>query len=322
MRLLRHIVLANMLSAILLAGVVLALRPRDVHGSGPPPPVNAVWIGHSWVAAPPAPAALAGLCNIMHVHGLREIYAHVGPLDGAGRIAEERAPDAGRFVNRFHAVCPGVRVLAWIGQLLPRWDGLFDLQAETERAALVRTAAQFTAEGFDGVQYDLEPVADGDPAFLDLLRRTRAAIGPNRWLAVASPALLPAGGLPALSPRPRLPLTPWSGAYYGRVGALVNEVDPMLYETSLRDPAAYTAFVAEQVHDLALALPNISLAFGIPAFAGQTQEFDDRVENLSTALAGVRQALPNRARVAIFALWTMSPAQWSVFDRWRATTSE
>ncbi|MGH2409532.1 MAG: hypothetical protein ACRDGS_04080 [Chloroflexota bacterium] len=319
MRLLRHIVLANILSAILMAGVVLALRPRDAHGSGLPPRISAVWIGHSWVAAPPALSALAGLCAIVRIHGLSEIYAHVGPLDGAGRIAQERAPDAGRFVNRFHAVCPGVRVLAWIGQLLPQWDGLFNLQGETERAALVHTATQFTTQGFDGVQFDLEPVADGDAAFLDLLRRTRAAIGPNRWLAVASPALLPASGLPTLH-HLRVPLTPWSGPYYRRVAALVNEVDPMLYDTSLRDPAAYTAFMAEQAHDLTLALPNVSLAFGIPAFPGRTEGFDDRVENLSTALAGIRQALPNGASVAVFALWTMTPAQWYVLDRWRATS--
>ena len=321
MRLSRHIMLATMLSSLLMAGVVLALRPRDTHGSGLPPPVNAVWIGHSWVATPPAPSALAALCALVRVHGLGEIYAHVGPLDGAGRIAEERSPDAGRFVNAFHAVCPGVRVLAWIGQVLPTWDGLFNLQGETERAALVRTAARFTAEGFDGVQYDLEPVADGDTAFLDLLRRTRVAIGPNRWLAAASPALLPAGGLPAL-PHLRIPLTPWSGAYYGRVAALVNEVDPMLYDTSLRDPAAYTAFVAEQARDLTQALPNVSLSFGIPAFSGRTAGFDDRVENLNTALTGVRQARPNHAHVAIFALWTMTPAQWHVFDRWRVTIGE
>jgi hypothetical protein len=204
--------------------------------------------------------------------------------------------------------------------VLPTWDGLFNLQGETERTALVRTAAQFTSEGFDGVQYDLEPGADGDAAFLDLLRRTRVAIGPNRWLAEASPALLPTGGLPAI-PLLRIPLTPWSAPYYERVAGLVNEVDPMLYDTSLRDPAAYTAFVAEQARDLTQALPNISLSFGIPAFSGRTAGFDDRVENLGTALAGVRQAVPNHARVAIFALWTMTPTQWSVFDRWRVTAS-
>ncbi len=318
MRLLRPILLATVLSSILLACAVIALRPRDTHGSGPPPPTNAIWIGHSWVATPPTLPALDGLCALLRVHNLSEIYVHVGPIDGAGRIPEGRAPSAGRFIEGFHAACPGVRALAWIGQLLPRWDGLFNLHDEEERAALAGTAAQFTAEGFDGVQYDLEPVADGDVAFLDLLRRTRAAIGPKHWLAVAGPALLPTSGLPAL-PHLRLPLIPWSSGYYAEVAAPANEVDPMLYDTSLRDPAAYSAFVAEQVRDLTLALPGVSPRFGLPAFSGRSAVFDDRVENPSTGLAGVRQGLPKGAGVALYALWTMTPAQWSVFDRRRAT---
>ncbi|HVA89237.1 MAG TPA: hypothetical protein VNL71_05300 [Chloroflexota bacterium] len=315
MRLLRPIVLATTLSALLLACAVIALRPRDTHGSVRPPRTNAIWIGHSWVATPPTLSALQGLCTLLHAHNLSEIYVHVGPLDGAGRIPEGRAPSAARFTAGFHAVCPGVRALAWIGQLLPKWDGLFNLHDEGERAALVRTAVQFTAEGFDGVQYDLEPVADGDAAFLDLLRRTRAAIGSGRWLAVAGPALLPTSGLPAL-PHLRLPLIPWSSGYYLEVAALTNETDPMLYDTSLRDPAAYSAFVAEQARDLTLALPGVSLRFGLPAFPGRSAVFDDRVENLSTGLAGVRQGLPNGGGVALYALWTMTPAHWSVFGEY------
>lgn len=317
MRLLRHIILANLLSAILLAAVVVALRPRKTHGSDGPIWSTAVWIDHSWVATPPTLSRLHGLCATLRTHGLSEIYVHVGPLDGAGTIAEERAPGAHRFAEGFHAACPGVRALAWIGQLLPTWDGLFNLHDPVERAALARTAARFTAAGFDGVQYDLEPVASGDPLFLDLLRRTRSAIGAG-WLAVAGPSLLPAGGLSIL-PRPHLPLTPWSGPYYAQVAALVNEVDPMLYDTSLRDRAAYTAFVAEQARDLTSLIPDVSIHFGLPAFPGRSDVYDHAVENLSTALAGIRQGLPGGTGVALYSLWTMTPDQWDVFDRWRAT---
>ncbi|HVA91056.1 MAG TPA: hypothetical protein VNL71_14580, partial [Chloroflexota bacterium] len=140
MRLLRHIVLANVFAAVLLAGVVIAMRPRAVHGGAAVSLGNAVWIGHSWVAAPPTSKALQGLCTMLRVHDLSEIYVHVGPIDGAGRIVEGRDPDAGRFAAAFHAACPGVRVLAWIGQLLPTWDGLFNLHDEAARAALARTA--------------------------------------------------------------------------------------------------------------------------------------------------------------------------------------
>lgn len=313
MRLLRHIVLVNLFAALLMAGAVVALRPRDTHGAPMFRPSNALWIGHSWVAAPPKAAAMRSLCITLRTHNLDEIYVHVGPIDGAGRIVEGRDPDAGRFAAAFHAACPGVRILAWIGQLLPKWDGLLNLHDPMARTALVRTAAHYVGQGFDGVQYDLEPVAADDTAFLDLLRRTRAAIG-NHWLAVAGPALLPTGGLPAL-PHLRLPLTPWPGGYYAAVAALVDEVDPMLYDTSLSDPAAYAAFTAEQARDLIRVLPGVTIRFGLPAFAGRSAVFDDRVENLSSALAGIRQVLPKGTGTAIYALWTMTPAHWAVFDR-------
>src|SRR6185437_1998193 len=116
---------------------------------------------------------------------------------GSGRIAAGRAPYAGQFVAMFHQQCPGVQALAWIGQLLPSWDGLVDLRSAATRAGLVATAAGFSHLGFDGIQYDLEPVRDGDRALLDLLRQTRQTLD-GRWFAVATPALRPLTGLPPL----------------------------------------------------------------------------------------------------------------------------
>lgn len=286
---------------------------------------NAAWLDHGWVGIPQPQAAIAQLCGILRLHAIGTVFVHVGPADASGHVVYARAPSAGHFISLFHARCSSIRVLAWIGQLLPVWDGVLDLHSAAVRAGLVQTAVQFTALGFDGVQYDLEPVADGDTAFLDVLRRTRRALG-NHWIAVAGPALRPDAGLPSL-PHLHLPLTPWSAPYYAQVAALADELDPMLYVTSLRTPADYSRFVAEQVADLVRSLPGARIRPGLPAFDRRDSIFDDRVENLQTALAGLAGAFPQGSRpdalvgVAIYPLWSMTPGRWAIYDRWLATAA-
>ena len=67
MRLLRYIVLANVLAAVLLAGVVIAMRPREVQG-GVVSRGNAMGIVHTWSA-------------VRHSHDPNEINVHMGPLN-------------------------------------------------------------------------------------------------------------------------------------------------------------------------------------------------------------------------------------------------
>jgi hypothetical protein len=326
MRLIRRLLVVYTLSAILLACAAGALLHMPAQGSDIAPRVgNAAWIEHQWVGLPPSAAAVGALCTLLRAHGIGTVFVHVGPADASGRIAAGRAPYAGQFVAMFHELCPGVRALAWIGQLLPSWDGLVDLRSAATRTGLVATAAGFSHLGFDGIQYDLEPVRDGDRALLDLLRQARQTLDGKR-LAVATPALRPLTGLPSL-PHLHMPLSPWSPAYYAAVAALVDEVDPMLYVTSLRTSADYSQFVAEQVRDLTSTLSGARIRVGLPAFSGRTEVFDARVENLSSGCAGLDRALtPGRwpmafAGVALYPLWEMTPASWAIFDRWRSGTT-
>jgi hypothetical protein len=80
MRLLRSIVLANALAAILLAGVVIAMRPRDVQG-GVVSRGNAMGMWHSWVTAPPTPKAPHGTYAARPVHDANEIDVRMEPLN-------------------------------------------------------------------------------------------------------------------------------------------------------------------------------------------------------------------------------------------------
>ncbi|MDB5074977.1 MAG: hypothetical protein JWO42_1156 [Chloroflexi bacterium] len=324
MRLMRRVLVVYLLAAVLLGFRVLSMGEQPAGGTSAPasPGGNAAWIDQHWVQSPPSPSSIAPLCTQLKNHQIGTIFVHVGPADASGSIAEGRAPYAGRFVTEFHLLCPQVRVLAWIGQLLPSWDGLVNLQNSSTRGGLARTAARFVALGYDGIQYDLEPVANGDPAFLSLLRLTRSAIG-GHWLAVAGPAITPAEGMPRL-PRLRLPLLPWSSSYYARVGALVDELDPMLYITGLGNDADYAKFVSVQARAFTRTLPSATIRLGLPAFSGRNQFFDDRAENVPTALLGITRAYGNGAipkaltGIAIYPMWDMTPTGWVALDNWLA----
>jgi hypothetical protein len=324
MRLMRRVLVVYLLAAVLLGIRTFSMGHQPAVGTSAPLPPrgNAAWIDHHWVEAPPSPAGIAALCTPLKSHQIGTIFVHVGPADASGGIADGRAPYAGRFVTAFDRLCPNVRVLAWIGQLLPSWDGLVNVQSSSTRAGLVRAAARFVALGYDGIQYDLEPVANGDPAFLSLLRQTRRAI-PGHWLAVAGPAMSPPEGMPRL-PHLRLPLVPWSSGYYAQVAALVDELDPMLYFTGLASDAGYAEFVSVQARSLTKTLPSATIRLGIPAFSGRGRVFDDRAENVPSALLGIARAFgngglpPALAGVAIYPMWDMTPTGWAALDNWLA----
>lgn len=320
MRLVRRLLFVYALGEPLLGSAAgLLVRASAPSGGAPTAGRNAAWIAHHWVGSPHSRAEVAMLCALLREHRIGTVYVHVGPADAAGRIAAGRAPYAAQFASTLHGVCPGIRALAWIGQLLVCWDGLLDLRRGSVRNGLVGTAARFVASGFDGVQYNLEPVRDSDPGREDLLRRARRAL-PHAWIAVATPPVRPPGGFGAL-PRLRLPLSPWSVGYYARVAALANELDPMLYDTALRTPADYVRFVAGQACPLGSALPGATIRLGLPTFGGRSAVFDARAENLAAACAGLAAAFgaghwpAPLVGFALYPLWLMTAPQWAALTR-------
>ncbi len=97
MRLFRHIVLANMLAAILLAGVVIALRPRDVQ-SGVVSRGNAIGIGRVWTSAPPAVKGTHSQCSTRRAPDSGEIYIHVELINCAA-LAPSPVPQLPREMH-------------------------------------------------------------------------------------------------------------------------------------------------------------------------------------------------------------------------------
>ena len=118
MRLVRRLLFVYALGELLLGSAAgLLVRASAPSGGAPTAGRNAAWIAHHWVGSPHSRAEVAMLCALLREHRIGTVYIHVGPADAAGRIAAGRAPYAAQFASTLHGVCPGIRALAWIGQL-------------------------------------------------------------------------------------------------------------------------------------------------------------------------------------------------------------
>jgi hypothetical protein len=257
---------------------------------------DGLWIGHAWLAGGPGgPGAagrsgpgLAGLAARIRNAGISDVYVQAGQVDAAGRLNPAQYAEAGTFLASFRAALPHVRVCAWIGGAVGR--GQLNLDDAATRAGIVASASALLHTGFNGISYDLTPVASGDSGLLALLSATRA-LHPA-VLSVTAPKLEPLAGmaLPAalILRRP----TFWTTGYLAQVARRVSQVTVMSYDTGVLFPSWYSGYVARET-SLALHAvpPGVGLVIGVPAFAGSTLGHHGSAETVAAALRGIRAAL-------------------------------
>jgi hypothetical protein len=117
---------------------------------------------------------------------------HVGPLSDDGDLNPALRTRVGWLLARLHRRLPGVRVQAWLGDLVG--PGHLDLSSAATRGRVLGAVRQVLAAGFDGVHYDLEPVSSGNRGYLELLSATHAL---TRARHAAPPRITVLIGLPA-----------------------------------------------------------------------------------------------------------------------------
>jgi len=101
---------------------------------------------------------------------------------------------------RLKAVCPGIRIQAYLGQVEAKGGGTLDLSSTEVRDSIVKTAEAFLDLNFDGIHYDIEPIYSGDEDYLSLLEATHTMTrerGALLSVAVAKPE--PIAGMAALA---------------------------------------------------------------------------------------------------------------------------
>nr|BFD82901.1 hypothetical protein StreXyl84_23020 [Streptomyces sp. Xyl84] len=283
---------------------------------------DAIWLGHAWVDGRKKDADVAALAARLRGTGIRDLYVHAGPLEHDGTLPASAYRDAGWLVAAVHRALPGVRVQAWLGDVLATEspDGLRLERART-RAAVVASARAVLAAGFEGAHFDLEPLHSGDRNYLGLLDDLRAVTRAHG--AVLSVAAHQIDPLPAfhslwgtLTDHPKW----WSQAYFGEVARRVDQIAVMSYDTMQPSQSLYGGYVAQQT-SLALEVtpPTTDLLMGLPFYHENRFGHWAHAETVPAAVRGVRLGLsrtdPDRVRfgVALYVDFAATEADWSAY---------
>jgi hypothetical protein len=278
---------------------------------------DALWLGHAWVDGRRTGSDLTALAARLRYTGIRDLFVHVGPLSGNGSLDPALRPRARWLLTGLHHLVPGVRVQAWLGDLVG--PGHLDLADPVARARVVGAAAQVLTEGFDGIHYDLEPVPSGDGGYLALLAATHTLTrSRHKTLSVAGDQIEP---LPNLhTPEQWIFGTPhwWSAGYLRAVAARADEVALMTYNTGAPTGPAYSGYVRLETRiALAAVPPHVALLIGVPAYH-TSEPGHTGAETVAAAIRGIRLALgahpPARPiGVALYADFSAHPGDWAAY---------
>lgn len=280
---------------------------------------DALWLGHAWVDGRRTQSDVDDLADRLRSTGIRDLFVHTGPFSDDGSLDPGLRPRARWLTEALHAALPGVRVQAWLGAH-PTEDELHLWEPET-RARLVRSIAEVLDDGFDGIHYDFEPVPDGDPHLLEILRETRPVTrSHDALLSISAIHIEPYGGPAALLSALKIPLSLWSTDYLREVALLVDQVALMSYDTAMPTETLYCGYMRRTTaRALAAVPPEVGLLIGVPAYP-PSGIYHHAAENLTTAIRGVRLALGERPPerefgIALYVDFTATDEDWSVYHR-------
>ncbi|MEU4190985.1 hypothetical protein AB0E69_03745 [Kribbella sp. NPDC026611] len=273
---------------------------------------DALWLGHAWVDGRKTAADVTELAKRLDGTGIRDLYVHTGPLEHDGSLPLAKvSPKARWFVDAVHAAAPGVRVQAWLGDVVqPGKDPGMDLDDAAVRQRVVASASAVLGQGFQGIHYDFEPVRSGSPGFLAVLDETRAL---GTTLSVAAAQIDPLWQLH------RIPIDKWwSQDYFRQVAERVNQIAVMSYDTAMPLESLYGGYVAKQTK-LALEVtpPATDLLMGLPAYWESNPSHWGHAETVSAAVRGARLGLGASDRqnfgLALYVDFTATDAHWAAY---------
>ncbi|MFJ6353438.1 hypothetical protein ACIQKB_28865 [Streptomyces sp. NPDC092046] len=283
---------------------------------------DAIWLGHAWVDGRKKDADLAAFAARIKGTGIRDLYVHAGPLEHDGTLPAARHPRAAWLVGAVHRTLPGIRVHAWLGDVLATEgpDGL-RLERPASRTAVVTSARQVLDAGFDGVHFDLEPLHSDDADYLSLLDDLGALTRSRKaQLSVAAHQIdpLPAAHavLGGLSGSEKW----WSQEFFGQVARRVDQIAVMSYDTWMPLEGLYGGYVAQQT-SLALEVTpeGTDLLMGLPFFHEDDLGHHESAETVTAAVRGARLGLgrtdPDRERfgLALYVDFAARDEDWAAY---------
>ncbi|MEU1593316.1 glycoside hydrolase family 18 protein [Streptomyces sp. NPDC005708] len=322
----RRIALGPLL-ALLVCTLSAAVALRLNYAGDPAPGTytrnrDALWLGHAWVDGRKSNTDLDALVRRLRDTGIRDLYVHAGPLEHDGTLPESAYKNAPWLIKAVHRELPGVRVQAWLGDELASEGPVgMRLERSVTRAAVVRSARQVLAAGFDGAHFDLEPLHSGDRNYLTLLDALhRVTLADHAPLSVSVPQIDPlpalhsvAGGLAG---HPKW----WSQEYFGQVARRVDQIAVMSYDTALPLESLYGGYVAQQT-SLALEVtpPSTDLLIGLPFYHEDDMGHHASAETVTAAVRGARLGLSRtdadrtRFGVALYVDFAATETDWTAY---------
>lgn len=294
------------------------LRPATAHpGHHFNQGKNAVWLGVEWVHEPQTPAAVAALAEDLKRRQVVYVFVYTSYLKDHGDF-NPTYQYAAQFIQELKKAYPTVKVLAWIGLPLD----YVRLHDEATRRYIVTFSAQLIAYyNFDGIHLDPEPIGDGDPMVLALLKETKQAIGEGKILSIATQKAWPI--LPD-APWGRLyePVM-WSSRYYRELAGATDQIAVMTYDSGMGTAALYRQWSRFQVIQIskAVAGTGVELFIGIPTSEENSFVHNIEAENMLSGLTGVIAGLNDNAAqpdavtgLAIYPYWETDEAEWRLYE--------
>ncbi len=195
-------------------------------------------------------------------------------------------------------------------------------------AQIVSTSSLLLHDGFDGIHYNIEPIADGSREFVEILERTHLetkAMG--KVLSVATDDLEPFFGAEKLLAYISKNVSFWSPTYYVEVASHVDQIAMMSYDTGLSKDFLFAAYIYLQTKNLISLVPSSTTVFmGVPTYEDKRENFYPLAENVYSALFGIRNALDDLAKdkklareigIGVYAEWTTDEQEWEfVKKKW------
>ncbi|MEU2062992.1 hypothetical protein, partial [Streptomyces sp. NPDC013455] len=321
--------------ALLLLPLLTAETALRLNYTGDPAPGtrtrhrDALWLGHAWVDGRKTDRDVKALARRLDGTGIRDLYVHSGPLEHDGTLPATAYPRARWLVEAVHRELPGVRVQAWLGDVLAS-EGPTGLHLErpATRTAVLASTRAVLAAGFQGAHFDLEPLHSGDRDYLGLLDDLRELThARGAVLSVAAHQIDPLPGFHSFwgttTGHPKW----WSQAYFGQVARRVDQIAVMSYDTMQPLESLYGGYVAQQT-SLALEVTpkSTDLLMGLPFYHENRFGHWAHAETVPAAVRGVRLGLSRtdagRARfgVAAYVDFAATEEDWRAYrEDWALT---
>ncbi len=164
-----------------------------------------------------------------------------------------------------------------------------DLENPLTRARMIAGIESVLALGVPAIHLDVEPYPtdQGFISFLEELHLALARIGFHGPVSLVAP---PDTGR-------------WSPTYLQGIAPLVDQLDPLYYESELSSPAAYETWVRESLAYYSANLPPaVRIIPVIPSYRSNPWH-SAAAENVSSATAAIEAALSEGSRVNGAGIW-------------------